>query len=47
LLENELVTRYYYREGAIENSFAYDIEMKKAIELLSNPVLYKAALKAQ
>jgi carboxyl-terminal processing protease len=47
LLENELVTRYYYREGAIENSFAYDIEMKKAIELLSNPILYKAALKGQ
>ena len=47
LLENELVTRYYYREGAIENSFDYDIEMKKAVELLNNPTLYKAALKGQ
>lgn len=47
LLESELVTRYYYREGAIENSFAYDIEIRKAIELLNDPASYKAALKAQ
>jgi carboxyl-terminal processing protease len=47
LLESELVTRYYYREGAIENSFTYDIEMRKAVELLSNPTMYQNALKGQ
>ncbi|MCB0510118.1 MAG: S41 family peptidase, partial [Bacteroidetes bacterium] len=30
LLENEIVTRYFYREGAIQNSFSYDKEMMEA-----------------
>lgn len=44
LLENEIVTRYYYREGAIENGFAYDKEMEQAIDILNKPNEYKALL---
>lgn len=47
LLENEIVTRYYYREGAIENGFVYDVEMAKAIELINNPNEYKSILSQQ
>ena len=47
LLENEIVTRYFYREGAIENGFAYDIEVAKAVELINNPDEYKTTLSNQ
>jgi carboxyl-terminal processing protease len=47
LLENEIVTRYFYREGAIENGFVYDIEVAKAVELINNPDEYKTILSNQ
>ena len=47
LLENEIVTRYYYREGAIENGFVYDDEVKEAIALIQNPTKYNEILQGQ
>ncbi|MDQ3193274.1 MAG: S41 family peptidase [Bacteroidota bacterium] len=36
LLENEIVSRYYYQKGRIEASVKYDIEVQKALEVLEN-----------
>lgn len=36
LLENEIVSRYYYQKGRIEASIKYDIEIQKALEVLKN-----------
>lgn len=47
LLENEIVTRYYYREGAIENGFAYDIEVKEAMALIQNSSKYNGILQGK
>lgn len=47
MLENEIVTRYYYRKGAIENGFVYDNEMAKAVELLNSPTEYYELLQAK
>jgi carboxyl-terminal processing protease len=47
LLENEIVTRYFYRKGAIQNSFVYDVEVAKAVELIQNPNEYKKLLSVQ
>jgi len=44
LLEQEIVARYYYREGRIEASFDHDEDLKKAIEMLSQPAEYTAIL---
>ena len=47
MLEDEIVTRYYYRKGAIENGFIYDNEMAKAVELLNNKTEYNAILQSK
>lgn len=44
MLENEIVKRYFYRKGSIENGFYYDLEVKKAVEVLSNQNEYKTIL---
>ena len=44
LLENEIVSRYYYQNGRTENSFSSDPEIKMAIKALSNPVVFSAVL---
>lgn len=44
LLAEELVERYYYREGRLEHSFKYDPELKKAVELLNDEPAYQALL---
>lgn len=40
LLENEIVSRYYYQKGRTEQDFAYDKELKKAIEALNNKTMF-------
>jgi carboxyl-terminal processing protease len=40
LLSDEIVSRYYYQRGRIENSFAKDEELKKAVEILKNKGFY-------
>lgn len=42
LLENEIVSRYYFQNGRIENSFDSDTEVKLAVKALSNPAVYTA-----
>jgi carboxyl-terminal processing protease len=44
LLENEIVSRYYYQNGRIESSFNYDPEIKVAVKALKNPSVYSAIL---
>jgi carboxyl-terminal processing protease len=47
ILENEIVSRYYYQNGRIVNSFKYDKSMIKALEVLSNPSVYQGILKGE
>jgi carboxyl-terminal processing protease len=44
LLENEIVSRYYYKEGRTEASFDYDPLILKAISLLMDPNMYNTVL---
>jgi carboxyl-terminal processing protease len=44
LLEQEIVTHYYLQKGAVETGFKTDEEVKKAIEVLNNPAVYKQLL---
>ncbi len=45
ILENEIVSRYYYQRGRIESSLSSDQAVKKAIEVLNTPSEYDAILK--
>jgi len=42
LLRVEIVSRYYYQKGKIISALKDDPEVKKAIELLSNPASYRS-----
>lgn len=42
LLESEIITRYYFQKGRLENGFKYDADLKAAFNVLEN----KAALAA-
>ncbi len=44
LLENEIVSRYYFLRGRIENSLRYDEDLKKALNLINQPTQYQALL---
>ena len=44
VLENEIVSRYYYQEGRVINSFKYDPAVKKAIEILNDEIQYNKVL---
>jgi carboxyl-terminal processing protease len=47
-LENEIVSRYYFQNGRLENMlFNYDAEMQKAVEVLTNSSLYNSILKGE
>ena len=45
LLTDEIVKRYVYREGLYEYYTKYNPEIKKASEILSNPIKYSSYLK--
>jgi len=47
LLEQEIVSRYYYQNGRIMNALNNDSEILKAIELLNNISLYNSTLQAK
>lgn len=47
LLEQEIVTRYYYQKGRIEASFSRDEEIKKAMEILKDKDKYNQILVIQ
>ncbi|MEN9521984.1 MAG: hypothetical protein RL065_361, partial [Bacteroidota bacterium] len=44
LLENEIVSRYYFQKGRLEADFNNDPDIIKAVEVLKNPTLYKSVL---
>ncbi len=44
VLENEIVSRYYFQNGQIEASFNDDVEIKKAIEALNDKSVYNSIL---
>lgn len=44
-LESEIVTKYYYQRGSAESSVKYDEEVKRAVEILSDPLQYTSILK--
>lgn len=44
LLENEIVSRYYFQTGRAENSFRNDDVVKKALEILSKSSQYNTIL---
>jgi carboxyl-terminal processing protease len=43
-LEEEIVSRYYFKTGLIESSFDDDPELKKAVEILSDKQKYNSIL---
>lgn len=45
ILENEIVSRYYYQKGRLEASFKYDVEVKKALDVLSDATKYASILR--
>lgn len=45
LLELEIVTRYYFRKGAVRQQLRDDDEVKAALEILSDPARYERLLK--
>lgn len=47
LLEEEIASRYYYRNGRLEASLKDDVEVQKAIEVLSNMEAYAKVLTTQ
>lgn len=44
LLNQEIVSRYYYQKGRIENSLSSDKDIKEAVNLLSDPLKYNEIL---
>ncbi len=46
LLQEEIVSRYYFQNGRIESFLKDDNELKEAIRILHNPVEYKKILSA-
>ncbi len=44
ILENEIISRYYYQNGRIEQSLNTDPEVRQAIELLKNKKKYNEIL---
>jgi carboxyl-terminal processing protease len=44
LIQEEIVGRYYYQAGRIQSSLPYDIQVKKAIEVLEDQKLYSSIL---
>ncbi|WP_053406637.1 S41 family peptidase [Persicobacter sp. CCB-QB2] len=47
VISEEIVSRYYYREGLIEASFKTDETVQKAIEVLNNTEEYNKILKGE
>ena len=47
LLQSEIVTRYYFKKGRLQNQIRDDDEVLEAINLLSNQSKYDALLKGK
>ncbi len=44
IISSEIVKRYYYKTGAVQESLKTDKTFKKAIEVLKDKALYKQTL---
>lgn len=44
LLEEEIVSRYYYQSGRIQAALDHDMELKKALDVLGDPATYTGIL---
>ena len=44
MLQQDIVTNYYYQRGAIENSLADDNQVQEAFKLLGDQERYKQIL---
>ncbi len=47
VLESEIVQRYYYEKGKVQQAFQYDKELKEAIKVFGNPANYTTILKGE
>ena len=47
VLEGEIVQRYYFQNGKTEQAFQYDLELKKAAEIIRNKILIASVLKGE
>ena len=47
LLENEIVSRYYYQKGRVEAALKYDDYIKEAVKVLNDEALYNRILSVQ
>jgi carboxyl-terminal processing protease len=47
VLENEIVQRYYFQNGRALQAFQYDLELKKAAEIINNKALIASVLKGE
>lgn len=47
VLEQNIVSRYYYERGALEAGFDDDVDIQTAVKLLNNPVEYASILKGK
>ena len=47
ILEEEIVSRYYYEKGRTESGLKNDADLKKAIEVLNNASLYSSILSGE
>jgi carboxyl-terminal processing protease len=47
LLENEIVSRYYFQKGRLENFFGYDDELSRAKQVLKNKTEYTSVLNGE
>lgn len=45
ILESEIASRYFYQKGRLEAGFKYDVDIKKAKEVLGDGNLYASVLK--
>ena len=45
VMANEIVRRYYFQAGAVEQLLKEDDDSKRAIEVLNNPAEYNKILK--
>ena len=44
MLAEEIVKRYYYEKGAVQEGLKDDADLKKALEILQNPTEYNQLL---
>jgi carboxyl-terminal processing protease len=44
LIAEEIVKRYYFEKGAVQETLKHDADLKKALEVLQDPEEYKKVL---